>query len=63
MSKLAHTGIEPPSRMYTGARPKVASSARAAACVAGWSIGVRLGAPAAEQLDVDVTPGGATSAT
>ena len=62
-SKAAVTGMDPPSRMYTGSTPWTASRARAAARVAGWSVGVRLGSPPWMKVVVTVTPGEATSAT
>ena len=62
-SNAAVTGIEPPSRMYTGSTPWTARRARAAAWVAGWSVGVRLGSPPWMKVVVTVTPGDATSAT
>ena len=62
-SKLAETGIEPPSRMNTAGWPNTASSARAAAWAIGWSIGVWLGRPLPRSWTVTVTPGGAISVT
>ena len=62
-AKLAATGTEPPSRTNSGARPNVASRARAYARVAGWSCGVSVGRPPPVETTSTRTPGGAICIT